>query len=148
MAHSQLPIAVPWYRRESYAKIRQIPGCELRDEFDDWEIRARRLFSVLRTTGQPIARVLLEPDDISAYIKNTGAEHISATVRAEIANQKLAESEELPVLEVFVECPSCRETYAFPGGVVRVAVGVEIGCRCGMILQGMVDGMEHLNSDH
>jgi hypothetical protein len=148
MAYSQLPVGVPWYRRESYDKIRSIPGCDLGGDFEDWEIRARRLFTVLRTTGQPIVRVLLEPEDIVNYAKNTGTTHISATVRTEIANQKLADSEVVPVLEIFVECPSCRETYAFPGGVINVALGVEISCRCGLVLQGMVAATEQITSGH
>jgi hypothetical protein len=148
MAYSQLPIGVPWYQRESYEKIRSIPGCDLADDFEDWEIRARRLFTVLRTTGQPIVKVLLEPEDIAEYVKNTGTEHISATIRTELANQKLADSEILPVLEIFVECPTCRETYAFPGGVVSIALGVEISCRCGLILQGMAAVADRIASDH
>jgi hypothetical protein len=148
MAYSQLPIGIPWYQRDSYEKIRSIPGCDLGDDFEDWEIRAHRLLIVLRTTGQPIVRVLLEPEDIANYVKNTGAEHISATIRTEIANQKLADSEVLPVLEIFLECPSCRETYAFPGGVINVAGGVEIGCRCGLVLQGMAASTEQITSGH
>jgi len=148
MAYSQLPIGIPWYQRDSYEKIRSIPGCDLGDDFEDWEIRARRSLTVLRTTGQPIVRVLLEPEDIANYVKDTGAEHISATIRTEIANQKLADAEVLPVLEVLLECPSCRETYAFPGGVINVAEGVEISCRCGLVLQGMVAAAEQIALGH
>jgi len=137
MIHSRSPIAVPWYREESYEKIRNIPGCDLSDDFDDWEIRAQRSFTVLRTSGLPIVRVLVEPDDIALYVKETGTTQISSTTRALIANDKLAKSEVLPVLEVLVECPSCRASYSFPGGVLTVAAGVEIGCHCGMALQGM-----------
>ena len=143
MIHSQSPIGVPWYRRESYEKIRNIPGCDLCDDFDGWEIRARRSFAFLRTSGQPIVRVLLEPDDIALYVRETGTAQISATIRAHIANEKLAKSETLPVLEVFVECHSCRTTYSFPGGVLTVAVGVQIDCHCGTVLLGMTATPEH-----
>ena len=137
MAVSQTPIAIPWYRPSSYEQIRNIPGCDLREEFEDWEIRARRAFALLRTTGRPVVQVLLEPGDVHSYMSERGTGIVSATSRAEIANNKLAASEELPFLEVSIECPSCRAAYVFPGGVLGIAAGVEIGCACGLTLQGL-----------
>jgi hypothetical protein len=51
MAYSQLPIGIPWYQRDSYEKIQSIPGCDLGDDFEDWEIRARRLLTVCARQG-------------------------------------------------------------------------------------------------
>jgi hypothetical protein len=135
MARSHLLIAVPWFERESYERTRHLPGCDLRGDFDDWLIRARRLLEVMRTTGLLVVRVTLEPDELSDFAKSTGAPAITASVRSELATAKLARSEEIPVPEVPLGCPICREEYNVPGGIVTAGLAVEIACKCGMFLR-------------
>jgi hypothetical protein len=135
MAYARLPIAVPWFRRESFEQTKAIEGCDLRGEFDDWELRARRLFEILRTTGQPLVRVFLEPKELSEFAQNTGAFAITAAVRADLANDKLARCEELPLPETVVECSFCRQTYPISGGVLIVGFEIEVACDCGAIVR-------------
>ena len=135
MAYARLPIAVPWFRRESFEQTKTIEGCDLRGEFDDWELRARRLFEVLRTTGQPLVRVFLEPRELSEFAQSTGAVVITAAVRADLANLKLARCETIPLPEALVECSFCRQTYPISGGTLIAGFEVEIACNCGAIIR-------------
>ena len=130
-----LLIAVPWFRRESYEQIRKLPGCDFYGEFDDWEIRAQRLFEVMRRTSNVLIRVFLEAQELSEFAKKIGATAITASVRTSFANAKLTLGEEMPVPDVPINCYNCRRTYAVPGGVLTMGVLVEIGCACGGILR-------------
>ena len=132
MSQNPRTIGVPWFRQESYDRIRNLPGSDLRDSFEQWEERTLRMFNVMCSTGQSLTRVVLEPDELFAFAKEIGADAITANVRAELANRKL---EKLPQeegqagLDIF--CSKCGKRHAFPEDVIRVVEIMQIACECG-----------------
>ncbi len=36
-------IAVPWFRRESYLRVQNLPGSDLKDPYEQWQERAERI---------------------------------------------------------------------------------------------------------
>jgi hypothetical protein len=131
---SQVPrtIGVPWFRQESYARIQDLPGNDLKDSFEQWEERTLRMFNVMCAAGQPLTRVLLEPNELLVFAREIGAEAITASVRAELANRKLEKKrqEEGPALsELF--CAKCGKRHAYPEEVTRVVEIMQITCECG-----------------
>ena len=67
MSHIPSAIGVPWFRRESYDRIQSLPGSDLRDSFEQWEERAHRMFNVMYAAGQPVTRIVLEPEELRAF---------------------------------------------------------------------------------
>jgi hypothetical protein len=131
---SQIPrtIGVPWFRRESYARIQNLPGNDLKDSFEQWEERTLRMFNVMLSAGQSLTRVLLEPNELLAFAREIGAEAITANVRAELANRKLEKKQQeegSPVSEIF--CSKCGKRHAYPEDVMRVVEIMQITCECG-----------------
>lgn len=132
MSHIPRAIGVPWFRRESYDRIRSLPGSDLRDTFEQWEVRADRMFNVMYAAGQPVTRIVLEPEELSAFAEEIGADAITASVRAELANRKLEkkQSEKKPaVADLF--CPRCGKHHSYPEGTMRVVEAIQISCECG-----------------
>ena len=131
---SRIPsaIGVPWFRRESYDRIQSLPGSDLRDSFEQWEERAHRMFNVMYAAGQPVTRVVLEPEELRAFAEEIGADAITASVRAELANRKLEKRQsekKLAVADLF--CPRCGKHHSYPEGTMRVVEAIQIPCECG-----------------
>ena len=132
MSQNPRTIGVPWFRRESYGRIQNLPGNDLKDSFEQWEERALRMFNVMCSAGQSLTRVLLEPNELLAFAKEIGADAITANVRAELANRKLEKmrQEEGPaVSEIF--CSKCGKRHSYPEDVMRVVEVMQITCECG-----------------
>ncbi|MES2292142.1 MAG: hypothetical protein V4527_02470 [Pseudomonadota bacterium] len=132
MSQNPRAIGVPWFRQESYDRIQNLPGSDLRDSFEQWEERTLRMFNVMCSTGQSLTRVVLEPDELLAFAKEIGADAITANVRAELANRKLEkipQEEGQAGLEIF--CSKCGKRHAYPEDVIRVVEIMQIACECG-----------------
>src|SRR4029079_4673273 len=86
MVQSPRMIGVPWFRRESYPRIQNLPGSDLKDSYEQWQERAERMFNTMHSAGQKLTRVMLEPDELKHFAREIGAEAITAGVRAELAN--------------------------------------------------------------
>jgi hypothetical protein len=132
MSHIPSAIGVPWFRRESYDRIKTLPGSDLRDSFEQWEERAHRMFNVMYAAGQPVTRIVLEPEELRAFAEEMGADAITASVRAELANRKLEkrQNEKKPaVADLF--CPRCGKRHSYPEGTMRVVEAIQISCECG-----------------
>ncbi len=136
MSQVSHPIGVPWFRRESYDRIQNLPGSDLKDSFEQWQERADRMYNVMHSAGQSMTRVLLEPDELRAFAAEIGAEAITASVRAELANRKLdkqqqqQQQEEGPILHDLL-CPRCAARYSYPEDLVRVVETIQVTCECG-----------------
>ncbi|MES2254815.1 MAG: hypothetical protein V4559_07210 [Pseudomonadota bacterium] len=132
MVQSARVIGVPWFRRESYPRIQGLPGSDLRDSYEQWQERAERMFNVMHSAGQPLTRVMLEPDELKHFAREIGAEAITAGVRAELANRKLEQTQRVddPVPCDLV-CTKCGKQYSYPQELVRVVEGLQITCECG-----------------
>jgi hypothetical protein len=125
-------IGVPWFRRESYPRIQNLPGSDLRDSYEQWQERAERMFNVMHSAGQPLTRVMLEPDELKRFAREIGVEAITASVRAELANRKLEEKQlaDGPVPCDLV-CHKCGKQHSYPQDILRVVEGLQISCECG-----------------
>jgi hypothetical protein len=64
-----MPHVAPWYRREDYARIREImdDGDGLPATFDDWERAAKDQLTAVVARGIEIKPVILEPEEFLAY---------------------------------------------------------------------------------
>lgn len=132
MSQNSRTIGVPWFRRESYDRIRNLPGSDLRDSFEQWEERALRMFNVMYSAGQALTKVPLEPDELRAFAEEIGADAITANVRAELANRKLEkkqQDERPPDSEIV--CAKCGKLHAFAEDVLRVVEFLQVTCECG-----------------
>jgi len=125
-------IGVPWFRRESYPRIQNLPGSDLKDSYEQWQERAERMFNVMHSAGQKLTRVVLEPDELKRFAQEIGAEAVTANVRAELANRKLEEKQlaDDPAPCDLV-CIRCASQYSYPQELVRVVEGLQITCECG-----------------
>ncbi len=136
MTQSPRMIGVPWFRRESYSRIQNLPGCDLKDSYEQWQERAERMFNVMHSAGQSLTRVLLEPDELRRFADEIGAEAITAGVRAELANRKLEQKQKEQQQEegpapCDLLCPKCNRQYSYPQDIVRVVEILQISCECG-----------------
>ena len=132
MSQNQRTIGVPWFRRESYDRIQNLPGSDLKDTFEQWEERALRMFNVMHSAGQSLVKVPLEADELRAFAGEIGAEAITANVRAELANRKLEkkqQEERPPDSDIF--CAKCGKHHAFAEDVMRVVEILQVTCECG-----------------
>ncbi|MEP6830885.1 MAG: hypothetical protein ABI963_11135 [Rhizomicrobium sp.] len=136
MTQTPRTIGVPWFRMESYPRIQNLPGSDLRDSYEQWQERAERMFNVMYSAGQSLTRVVLEPDELRRFADEIGAEAITANVRAELANRKLEQQQkkqqqqEGPML-CNLNCPKCSKQYSYPEDIVRVVEIMQISCECG-----------------
>jgi len=132
MVQSPRMIGVPWFRRESYPRIQNLPGSDLKDTYEQWQERAERMFNVMHSAGQKLTRVVLEPDELKRFAQEIGAEAVTANVRAELANRKLEEKQlaDDPAPCDLV-CIRCASQYSYPQELVRVVEGLQITCECG-----------------
>jgi hypothetical protein len=125
-------IGVPWFRRESYPRIQNLPGSDLKDSYEQWQERAERMFNVMHSAGQKLTRVVLEPDELKRFADEIGADAVTANVRAELANRKLEEKQlaDDPASCDLI-CIRCASQYSYPQELVRVVEGLQITCECG-----------------
>jgi hypothetical protein len=132
MVQSPRIIGVPWFRRESYPRIQNLPGSDLKDSYEQWQERAERMFNVMHSGGQKLTRVVLEPDELKRFAQEIGADAITANVRAELANRKL-EEKRLPndptSCDLF--CIRCGSQYSYSQELLRVVEGLQVTCECG-----------------
>lgn len=132
MAQSPRIIGVPWFRRESYPRIQMLPGSDLKDDYEQWQERAERMYNVMHSAGQNLTRVVLEPEELKRFAREIGAEAITANVRAELANRKLEQKQQAddPVSCDLI-CVRCGGQYSYRQELVRVVEGLQITCECG-----------------
>jgi hypothetical protein len=125
-------IGVPWFRRESYPRIQTLPGSDLKDDYEQWQERAERMYNVMHSAGQNLTRVVLEPEELKRFAREIGAEAITANVRAELANRKLEQKQQVddPVACDLI-CVRCGGQYSYRQELVRVVEGLQITCECG-----------------
>jgi len=66
-----MPHVAPWYRREDYARVREImdDGDRLPPTFDEWERVAKDHLARVAANGIEIKPVILEPEKFLAYCK-------------------------------------------------------------------------------
>jgi hypothetical protein len=132
MVQSPRMIGVPWFRRESYSRIQNLPGSDLRDSYEQWQERAERMFNVMHSAGQPLTRVLLEPDELKRFASEIGAEAITAGVRAELANRMLERKhQEDSPMPCDLICSKCSKQYSYPQDILRVVECLQVSCECG-----------------
>jgi len=132
MVQSPRMIGVPWFRRESYPRIQNLPGSDLKDTYEQWQERAERMFNVMHSAGQKLTRVVLEPDELKRFAQEIGAEAVTANVRAELANRKLEEKQMADdPAPCDLVCIRCASQYSYPQELVRVVEGLQITCECG-----------------
>jgi len=125
-------IGVPWFRRESYPRIQNLPGSDLKDSYEQWQERAERMFNVMHSAGQKLTRVVLEPDELKRFADEIGADAVTANVRAELANRKLEEQQVADdPAPCDLICIRCGSQYSYPQELVRVVEGLQITCECG-----------------
>jgi hypothetical protein len=125
-------IGVPWFRRESYPRIQGLPGSDLKDSYEQWQERAERMFNVMHSAGQNLTRVMLEPDELKRFAREIGAEAITAGVRAELANRKLEQKQQVnDPAPCDLICAKCSRQYSYPQELLRVVEGLQITCECG-----------------
>lgn len=132
MTQSPRMIGVPWFRRESYPRIQTLPGSDLKDDYEQWQERAERMYNVMHSAGQNLARVVLEPEELKRFAREIGAEAITANVRAELANRKLEQKQQTddPIACDLI-CIRCGGQYSYRQELVRVVEGLQITCECG-----------------
>jgi hypothetical protein len=132
MVQSPRKIGVPWFRRESYSRIQSLPGSDLKDSYEQWQERAERMFNVMHAAGQPLTRVMLEPDELKRFACEIGAEAITAGVRAELANRRLEQKQRMDdPAPCDLVCAKCAKQYSYPVDLLRVVEGLQISCDCG-----------------
>ena len=132
MVQSPRMIGVPWFRRESYSRIQNLPGSDLKDSYEQWQERAERMFNVMHSAGQKLTRVVLEPDELKHFAREIGAEAITAGVRAELANRKLEQTQQTEdPAPCDLICVRCASQYSYPQELLRVVEGLQITCECG-----------------
>lgn len=83
-------VGVPWFRREDYARIRELCDDELFATFDEWEKVAQRRYDQHLAAGAPLEKVMIDPDDLAAFARDAAATKIDGAIRAEFAARVVA----------------------------------------------------------
>ena len=67
-------IALPWYSREDYARLRSIivDSYGLAPTYAQWLMVAERNEAVAHRSGIPVKRVIIEPDTFARWCENQG----------------------------------------------------------------------------
>ena len=67
-------IALPWYRREDYARLRSIivDSYSLAPTYAQWLMVAESNEAVAHRSGIPVKRVIIEPETFARWCENQG----------------------------------------------------------------------------
>ena len=70
-----MPHFAAWFRREDYARIREImdDGDEFPEEFDAWEAKATSQLAEAKRHGVTITPIPLEPDEFLTFLRERQA---------------------------------------------------------------------------
>jgi hypothetical protein len=121
-------IAMPWFTRIEFEKIKAMPGSGLTGSFEEWEQLAQRIFSMMGKSGPRPVRVEMTADGLREYARSIAADTLDASVRhrfAEMLEKQKDTSDSLPVN--FVTCPNCAKRLEpialLPEGPLTLACG-------------------------
>lgn len=80
-------VAVAWFLREDYERIREICDDAMIPAFDQWEAKMRQKIDDLQRQrpGVLIERIIIDPDQLLAFARRRGFAKIDSKVRSEFA---------------------------------------------------------------
>ncbi len=78
-------IAVAWFRREDYDRIREICDDEMIPNFGEWEAKMTDMIASLKARGIRGEKMVVDPDDLLAFAKARGVTSIDTKVRGAFA---------------------------------------------------------------
>jgi hypothetical protein len=87
---SQRIVAVPWYRREDYARIREImeDADSLAPSYDHWLTAAENNEAEARRVGVQVVRVPVDPETFTRWCVDRGSAR-TRTARVEFVNEAM-----------------------------------------------------------
>ncbi|MGZ5919614.1 MAG: hypothetical protein ACXWJV_07445, partial [Hyphomicrobium sp.] len=79
-------VVMPWFRREDYARIREIMegGDKWLSDYDAWQARAEKQIKDVEAQGMAVERVYLDPDEFLAWCEK-GSHHPDSMARQRYA---------------------------------------------------------------
>jgi hypothetical protein len=83
-------IAVAWFRREDYQRIREISEDEMHPTFEQFEAKLAERMSRFEAPGVILEKVIIDPDDLLAFAKRSHGGKINAQVRSAFAALHIA----------------------------------------------------------
>jgi hypothetical protein len=83
-------VALAWFRAEDYDRIREICTDEMIPTFAEFEAKMERAIPEFEARGVRLEKVIIDPDELIAFAKQTGASTIDTRVRTVFAANLLA----------------------------------------------------------
>lgn len=78
-------VALAWFRAEDYQRIREMSDDEMMPTFADFEAKMAKAIPEFEAKGMRLEKVIIDPDDLRAFAKRTGASKIDTKVRSACA---------------------------------------------------------------
>jgi hypothetical protein len=112
-----LKVAVAWFRAEDYERIRQISAGGMPATFADWEAKMTKALARSGVAEILAEKVIVDPDELLAFARHTGAGKIDNQMRSRFATLKLlGERASLTdATRLHLSC-ACEDTAPLQGG--------------------------------
>lgn len=78
-------VAVAWFRREDYQRIREVSDDEMQPTFEDFETKMTQMIAGLEARGIACEKMIIDPDQLAAFAKTINAPRIDTKVRSGFA---------------------------------------------------------------
>ncbi len=87
MSSWQIPIGIPWYRREDYDRLKDIfeDGAEFQVSYEDWLNASEDAATALSRRQYKVERVTIDPDAFCDWCRKNGRK-MDALARTAFAN--------------------------------------------------------------
>jgi Asp-tRNA(Asn)/Glu-tRNA(Gln) amidotransferase B subunit len=78
-------VAVAWFRREDYERIREISDDEMQPTFIEYETKMAELLARFAARSIAYEKVIIDPDELVTFAKSINAGKIDTKVRSQLA---------------------------------------------------------------
>lgn len=78
-------VAVAWFLREDYQRIREISDDKMVPTFAEWEAKMTKVLANRQAPGIILEKVIVDPDELLAFAKRFHGGKIATKVRAQFA---------------------------------------------------------------
>jgi hypothetical protein len=78
-------MAIAWFRREDYQRIREISDDQMAPTFDQFEAKMTQKLAGLKAPGDILEKVIVDPDELLAFARQNHGGKINSNVRGQFA---------------------------------------------------------------
>lgn len=79
-------IALAWFRREDYARIREISDDDLPATFEEWQKLVEARLKQPPTAGLALEKFIVDPEELLTFARSFHSGKINSQVRAQFAS--------------------------------------------------------------